>query len=248
MGDGVKILFEDAQILVCYKPAGVPVQSARPGVRSMESLLKTMIREREEEAGQGREENGVPYLGVVHRLDQPVFGVLVFARTSEAAAALQKQMAEGRMEKRYLARVTPLPEAPALKLGSLRGQEICLTDWVLKDGKTNTSRVVRPGTKGAKKAILHYRALPETLEEQPAKSITLLIRLVTGRHHQIRVQLANALMPIVGDRKYGLQEGQDKPLLLCARSLRFFHPATGEEMTFCVPDEQLAGAFGTLDL
>ncbi len=211
------ILYEDKEILVCQKPAGLAVQSAGVGKADMESCLKNYL------AGKG---NGkVPYLGIIHRLDQPVEGVLVFAKTPEAAKNLSRQMTQGSMGKYYLAATEGEPPS----------KEGVLVDWLKKDGKTNTSFVVSPHTKGAKQARLSYRVL-ESTAESPAntRKYLLEIHLHTGRHHQIRVQMAHAGMALIGDRKYNSKEKAFVPLGLCAESLHFSHPKTGEKMEFKV--------------
>ena len=157
----IRILFEDEQIIVCEKPAGVAVQTKRLGQADMESLLKNR------RAGKGE----LPYIGVVHRLDQPVSGVMVFAKTKEAAAALGRQIASGLADKFYYAVTDGVPEAG-------KGQ---FTDYLLRDGRTNTSAVVESSTPGAKRAELSY----EVLEQKNGRAV-LRIHLGTGRHHQIR--------------------------------------------------------------
>ena len=218
-GRVMKILYEDPQIIVCYKESGLPVQSARIGTKDMVSLLKNYLWE---QGGKKKE----PYLGVVHRLDQPVEGVLVFARTPEAAKELSRQISDGNMRKMYRAVVRKTKEGIP--------EEGILTDFLLKDGKTNSSRVVSKGTAGAKKAILKYQIL-----DCPEEGKMLAgIELHTGRHHQIRVQMANAGMPLLGDRKYGSSKREEigGQLALCAVSLSFSHPKTGKKMEFsCKP-------------
>ena len=198
------ILYEDREILVVNKPAGIAAQSARVTEPDLASLLRTYT---------GRE------VYIVHRLDQAVSGIVVFARTKKAAASLSGAFQRGDTEKVYVARVS----------GCICKDRDTLTDWLLKDGRTNTSRVVPEGTQGAKKAVLEY----ERAGEQE-----LRIRLMTGRHHQIRVQLSHAGMPILGDRKYGGEAcyGRGR-IALCAERLSFTHPGTGEKMTFDIePD------------
>lgn len=227
------ILYEDSHILVCRKPAGLAVQSARPGAPDMESLLKNYLAA---DGGSGRRDNsasgkknefretsGIPWIAVVHRLDQPVEGVLVFAKTLPAAKDLSRQIAAGEMTKIYL----------AVTCGTVPAKEGILEDYLKKDGRTNTSAVVPKGTPGSKRAVLSY----EVLEELPAGNKLLRIHLQTGRHHQIRVQLAHAGMPLLGDRKYGSPETSVYPLALCAHSLTFRHPATKKTMNFCVLPE-----------
>ena len=233
----MKILYEDDSILVCYKEAGLPVQSRQMTKMDLESMLRNI--EREKNPGE------MPYLGVVHRLDQPVEGLVVFAKTAQAAASLSAQVQDGRMEKVYLAVCAPqqgaaLPEHPVL-----------LEDYLLRDPKTNSSRVAARGTKGAKKAQLEYCVLqgdcdlPEyrdlpAFRNLPEQYVPVRIRLLTGRHHQIRVQLAHAGLPIAGDRKYaphtpGLP-GHPFPAL-CAMQVTFSHPLSGEQMHFDAKEE-----------
>ncbi len=205
------IIYEDKEILVCHKPAGIAVQSAGVGNMDLESLLKNYI---------ARKQPGkMPYLGVIHRLDQPVEGVVVFALNPKAAAALNRQMTSGQIRKTYL----------AVTAGDLPGKEGKLEDWLKKDGRTNTSRAVKEGTEGAKKAVLYWKLL-ETKETVDEMRSLLEIRLETGRHHQIRVQMANAGMPLVGDRKYNPEKTGREPLCLCSAALEIRHPLTGKKM------------------
>lgn len=199
------ILYEDQQIIVCRKEAGIAVQTARMSQMDMESALKNYLA--------AKSEGKVPYLAVIHRLDQPVRGVLVFAKTPFAAKELNKQVTNHTLGKYYLAEVD----------GKIPGDESTLEDYLLKDGKTNTSKVVTEKTPGAKKAILHYKKRDEH---------TIEIELVTGRHHQIRVQCAHAGMPLKGDGKYNPSADRTQPLGLCAYHLIFFHPKTGKRMEF----------------
>lgn len=210
---GIEILYEDAHVLVCCKPSGIPVQSSGMRIKDMVSILKVYRMETDANKGE-------PYIGVVHRLDQPVQGVVVFAKTKQAAADLSAQVSGGKAgkqaEKIYLAVVN----------GSADKKEAELVDYLLKDGKTNTSRVVSKDTKGAKESRLMY----QVLEEKDGKAL-LEVKLFTGRHHQIRVQLAAAGMPIVGDQKYH-PSSEKEMLALCAYSFSFKHPKTGKVMKF----------------
>lgn len=203
------ILYEDKDIIVCHKPAGIAVQNARIGSMDMESALKNYLAQK----NPGR----MPYLGIIHRLDQPVEGVLVFAKNQKAAAELSRQMAKGEMKKTYL----------AVTEGASKKETGTLEDWLKKDGRTNTSAVVKPGTKDAKKAILHYKVKAK----KDGKTL-LEIHLETGRHHQIRVQMAHAGMPLLGDRKYNSQEETKIPLALCSAGLTLCHPVTKKKMEF----------------
>ena len=202
------ILYEDNDILVCYKPAGLAVQSAKVSQPDLESALRTHRAQSGEDS----------YIGIITRLDQPVEGLLVFAKTKKAAAALSRSQQEGTWIKEYFAVVNGCPP-----------QSGELIDWLLRDGRTNTSRVVTPKTKGAKKARLRY----ERVASDAVHTHTLLrIRLDTGRHHQIRVQLAGAGFPIAGDKKYGIPDKEKQPLALCCAKLSFPHPETGQILTF----------------
>lgn len=204
------IIYEDKDIIVCYKTAGVPVQSNRIGEQDMGSLLKNYL------AAKGEQ----PYIGFVHRLDQPVEGVMVFAKTKEAAAALSKQMRERGFGKYYYAVVLGVPKA----------QKGTLTDYLLRDGRSNTSTVTAEDTPGAKRAVLHYEVA--AVRETPKRSL-MRVRLETGRHHQIRVQLSHAGYPLVGDRKYN-QTGEVMRgnIALCSYRIEFSHPVSGERFTF----------------
>ena len=207
------ILYEDKEILVCRKTAGMPVQAAKIGTMDMESALKNYLAQ--------KTPGKIPYLGVVHRLDQPVEGILVFAKTSEAAGNLSKQMMAGGAGKYYL----------AVTEGKAKSSEGTLTDYLKKNGKANMSQAVSANTPGAKKAILHYKVLDQ--QEINGKSRTLLkIRLETGRHHQIRVQMSGMGCPILGDVKYGGEEKARGQIALCASSLTFVHPKTKKQMQF----------------
>ncbi len=205
----IDILYEDGQLLVCRKPAGVPVQSGKVGQKDMVSILRNYRNGKE----------GDTYIGLVHRLDQPVQGVMVFAKTKMAAAGLSRQITDGRMKKQYL----------AVTCGKPMKKQGALVDYLLKDGGTNTSSIVPEGTKGAKRAELRYRIIAET----PGYALAE-IDLLTGRHHQIRVQMAGAGMPLAGDRKYNLSDaGQtEKYVALAAHRLSFEHPVLKKEICF----------------
>ena len=206
------IIYEDEQILVCRKHSGMAVQSARVGQMDLESELRNY-------------RNG-NYIGIVQRLDQPVEGVLVFAKTPKAAAELNRQITSKTVTKEYLAVTAQLPEE---KQGHLE-------DYLKKDGKTNTSAVVTPETDGAKKAFLDYEVLNEVSDERTltGKRILVRIQLGTGRHHQIRVQMAHAGMSLLGDRKYNPEDSSGLPLGLCSCHLVFRHPVTGKKLEFQV--------------
>lgn len=228
----VEILYEDSAVLVCVKPYGMPVQADQTRDLDLLDHLKTVISEREELEGE-------PYLAMVHRLDRPVGGIMVFAKTPQAAARLSDQVQDGTMVKYYQAVVNGLMPEEA---GVLR-------DYLIKDGKTNLSRVVMEGTKGAKRAELEYEVLDEMETDQGVLSY-VLIRLVTGRHHQIRAQLKHCGCGIYGDTKYSSVGKNGKKnggqIALYATRLEFIHPETGEKLVFKTEPE--GSAFDILDL
>lgn len=199
-------------MIVCCKPPGFPVQTRKPGCMDMESALRNYLTGK----GEGT------YLAVIHRLDQPVQGILVFAKNKESAADLSRQIQQGKMEKKYLAYIQGKPEE---KKGRLVNE-------MEKDAKTNTSRVVEKKTSSSKRAELDYHVLKEAEEGSLVE-----IHLHTGRHHQIRVQMAYAGMPLFGDTKYNpgkKEKKQWQQIALCAYKLSFFHPATKKKMEFQV--------------
>lgn len=224
---GNRILHEDNDIIVCRKPAGIATQTARVGQADMVSEISNYLASRKGACGKS------PYVGVIHRLDQPVEGILVFAKNKTAAAELSRQAAGEEMKKEYL----------ALVCGENLKEQGELTDYLLKDGKTNTSRVVPPEVKGARESRLSY----EILEGKGQQCALVRICLYTGRHHQIRVQMAHAGMPLLGDRKYADGAAQAlaqklgiRETALCAYRLSFVHPKTGKHMQFEIQPEGTA--------
>lgn len=205
------IEYEDESVIVCRKPAGLPVQSARASQIDLESLLK----------------NHTPSVGVVHRLDQPVEGLLVFGKNKAATAALNRSLASGELKKDYLAVVHGAPEPPSGEL----------SDHLRKDGKSRTALVVSENEPGAKSAVLRYRVRGKQGERSLVE-----IGLVTGRFHQIRAQMAHHGWPLLGDRRYGRPDGISNPAL-CAFRLSFPHPKSGKYMKFqvCPEGEAFAG-------
>lgn len=228
----VEILHEDADIIVCVKPYGMPAQGDKSRDTDLLSYLKNHIFEEEE-----LEEE--PYLAMVHRLDRPVGGIMVFAKNQRAAARLSDQVQDGTMVKFYQAILT----------GELPDESGMLEDYLVKDGKTNTSKIVKKGTKGAKKAQLEYEVLDVFETDQGVLSY-VLIDLITGRHHQIRVQMAGRGAGIYGDTKYNPLFAKTKKkyqqIALFATRLEFEHPVTGEHMIFkCEPE---GDAFEVIEL
>lgn len=211
-----EILFEDNDIIVCRKPAGIAVQTASVSSPDMVSVLKNYLFMQSKNPVSGE-----PYLAVIHRLDQPVEGILVFGKTKKAAANLSSQIQNGRFQKYYQAITEGVPPKP----------EGTLCDYLIKDSRSNTSRVCSSDTSGSKKSSLSYRILNK--KEEKGVSLSLLeISLHTGRHHQIRVQFANAGCPLLGDRKYNPSGIPVTNLALCACRLVFYHPVTKEKMQF----------------
>ena len=209
-----EILYEDNHVIVAVKPQNMPSQADASRDMDFLTLLKQYIKEKYKKPG-------AVYLGLVHRLDRPAGGVMVFARTSKAAARLSAQVRDRSFQKQYYAVV-----ANGLPL------EGTLSDALLKDSRTNMTRVVPPGTQGAKQAELSYRIL-----QKEENYLLADISLKTGRPHQIRVQFSHAGAPLVGDAKYG---GADNPrLCLWSYRLSFLHPTKKERMTFaCLPPDR----------
>lgn len=220
-----EILYEDNNLIVCYKPAGVATQTKRLGQQDMESLLKNHVAVELRKLNK----NVPPYIGVVHRLDQPVEGVMVYAKNQKAAAALSKQVQERSIGKNYYALVQ-LPEGKAFAEATGLAPEGTKEDFMTFDRRTNVSRIVPKGTKDAKKAVLDYRVIAEN-EGRALLDITLH----TGRHHQIRLQMAGMGTPIVGDAKYGSKE--DGQLGLCSYRIAFVSPTDGQEKEYRIIPE-----------
>ena len=201
-----EILYEDDAVIVCYKPAGMPTQSPTVTQMDMVSYLRNYRMTKGEEY----------YIGVIQRLDQPVEGVLAFAKTQEAAANLSLQVQRHTVEKRYYAIITR----------GIIPNEDTLVDYLVKDGRSNKAKVVTEKDPRGKKAILHYHVV-DTIDDKKL----IDIQLETGRHHQIRAQLASRTAPIFGDTKYG-GVATGRPLCLCSYRLLFTHPLTGEKMEY----------------
>lgn len=233
----LQILYEDSHIIVCLKPHGIATQSRKPGQPDMEHMILNHLAISRHKIPSQKAAR--PYLAVIHRLDQPVSGILVFAKTPQAAKNLNKQLTSEGFGKHYLALVDGIP---AETHGTL-------IDYMVKDGHTNTSRICEKNTAGAKQAMLSYQVLscqelpytrifPQTTSKSAGymnSHALLAVTLNTGRHHQIRVQLAHIGCPIVGDTKYNQKADtrQDwQTIHLCAYRLDFRHPATGKLMQF----------------
>jgi len=207
----VKILFEDNHIIVVEKEPNIPSQADKTKDEDMLTIVKQYIKET-------YQKNGNVYLGLIHRLDRPVGGVMVFAKTSKAASRLSNQVREKIFQKKYLAVVD----------GEFEKEKGTLEDYLYKDERNNKSKVVSKDKKNAKLAKLDYKVL----KYNEVKDLSLLeINLYTGRHHQIRVQLANCGHSIFGDQKYGTR-GKGKQIALWAYELTIQHPVAKKEMIF----------------
>lgn len=243
------IIYEDNDIIICYKPAGIATQTRRIGQQDMESFIRNYRAAK----------NEPPYVGIVHRLDQPVEGVMVFAKNQKAAASLSRQIKEHTTEKYYRAAsrgqgVSGADKEEANKEDNHDLAWHTLTDYISFDKLTNTSKITSEKDKLAKKAVLQYRVISVTPDRDSLQKECIKtefdIRLLTGRHHQIRLQLAHIGYPLIGDTKYGKPAsnnsgtgsksgrtggGVREQLALCSYKIVFDHPATGEKMTFELP-------------
>lgn len=207
----LKVLFEDNHIMVVEKKPNIPSQADKTGDEDILTLVKQYIKDKYNKPGN-------VYLGLVHRLDRPVGGIMIFAKTSKAASRLSNQVREKVFKKKYLAVVD----------GKISQKQGTLEDYLYKDERNNKSKVVHKDKKNAKLAKLDY----QVLKYNEVKNLSLLeINLHTGRHHQIRVQLANFGHSIFGDQKYGTR-GKGKQIALWAYQLTVVHPITKEEMVF----------------
>lgn len=203
------ILYEDNHCLAVAKPAGFASAHFQGRENTIDQLVKRYLKEKHQKPGN-------VFLGIVHRIDKPVSGVLLFARTSKAAARLSQQFREGSIEKTYWAVVEGVVQKSA---GTLE-------DWLLRDRETGRSETVEPRTEGAHQSLLHFqnRAVHDGLT-------WLEVRPQTGRRHQIRVQLAAIDHPIYGDAKYGSVHTFGAAIGLHARALTFLHPVRYEPIT-----------------
>lgn len=221
----INILYEDADILVCVKPAGTASQTKQSLRQDMVSLLRNYRHANNEE----------PYIGLVHRLDQPVEGILAFGKHAKSTAALNRQLQQGDFSKVYL----------AVTEGRMPAQEGTLLNYLKKDGRSNRSTVVKKEDPQAKKAELVYRLLETDESCRPVHNL-VKVRLLTGRHHQIRVQMAHFGTPLAGDVKYGRQQMRSD-FGLCACGLEFTHPYRNKKMRFSIaPSQPVFQKFGSI--
>lgn len=231
----LNVIYEDKDILVCFKPAGVATQTASLSSQDMVSMIKNYL------AKQTKEKS--PYVGVIHRLDQPVSGLLVFAKNQKAAAVLSKEIQDGTANKDYIACCSGILEKKTGKL----------THYIMKDPVTKLAKTLDENTflklqeekkeesAGYKKAILTY----EVEKEEDNFSI-IKVHLQTGRFHQIRAQFSNIGNSLLGDGKYGSNISKEvsmkkriNKIALCANHLVLKHPITGKEMEFTLDKKYL---------
>lgn len=207
------VLHEDNHVLVVVKPQNVPSQADSSKDKDMLTVVKEYIKNK-------YDKKGAAFAGLVHRLDRPTGGVMVFAKTSKAAERLAEQMQSGEFEKEYLCITCKEPQR----------KKDTLVNYLKKNEKENKVEIVPMATDGAKKAILHY----ETLTDYKGFAL-VRVKLETGRSHQIRVQMSNIGAPLYGDQKYGADEKTfGKNLALWATKLSFNHPVTKQKCTYIV--------------
>ena len=214
------VLYEDNQIIVVVKPHNKPTQADESGDEDLLNEVKNYIKEKYNKPGEA-------YVGLVHRLDRPTGGIMVFAKTSKAAGRLCDQIKNDEMKKTYY----------VVCQGKLRSTGETLVNYLKKDEKNNIVKLVSQGETGAKKAELKYKVL-----ESKDNLHLLEVELVTGRSHQIRVQLSGIGLPVFGDTKYNknTKEKISKNLALWAGRLEFVHPVTKKTMVFVVPPTKQA--------
>ena len=210
----MEVVYEDNHIIIVNKQSGEIVQGDKTGDRPLSDLVKDYIKEKYQKPGE-------VFLGVVHRLDRPVSGLVVFARTSKALTRLNKMFAEGKVRKTYWALVQNFPKEP----------EGTLEHWLVRNEKQNKSYAYDRERPNAKKAILKYKVIGKT------DNYTLVeVQLMTGRHHQIRCQLSTMGCPIKGDLKYGAKRSNpDGSISLQSHRVEFEHPVSHETIIIEAP-------------
>ena len=220
----MKVLYEDNHIIIINKAAGEIVQGDKTGDKSLCDTMKAYIQEKYAKPGN-------VFIGLPHRLDRPVSGIVVFAKTSKALERLNRMFSEGSVKKIYWALTKGIP-VPA---------EAEIESWILRNEKMNKSFSYPKEVKGSKRAILHYR-----LAAASQNYNLIEVELKTGRHHQIRCQLSSIGCPIKGDLKYGAQRSNpDGSISLHARYIEFTHPVSKEliAVTAPLPDDRLWQSF-----
>ena len=221
----MEVLYEDNHIIIVYKEAGEIVQGDKTGDEPLSEIVKRWIKDKYQKPGN-------VFLGIVHRLDRPVSGLVVFAKTSKALTRLNNMFRNGEVHKTYWAIVTRPPFE----------KEATLTDWLVRNERQNKSYAYNHQVPTSKKSILHYKVI-----NQSERYTLLEINLMTGRHHQIRCQLSNMDCPIKGDLKYGAQRSNsDGSISLLSHRIKFIHPVSKENI--CIesplPNDNLWQAIG----
>lgn len=216
MEEKLNVLYEDNSIIVVIKPQNMPSQADESGDLDLLNLVKGYIKEKYNKPGQ-------VYIGLVHRLDRPTGGIMVFARNSKCAARLSAQIRDNKMQKTYYAVCTGCPKE----------KSAALVNYLKKDEKENIVKIVTRSDSGAKYAELSYKVL-----QTDGKQSLLQVQIVTGRSHQIRVQMAGINCPLVGDNKYGKTAQKTTNLGLWAGRLEFEHPVTKAKMVFVAPPDE----------
>jgi len=228
----LEILYEDEYIIACVKPCGVPAQGDKSNTEDMVSMVKNYLFD-------NSDDDEEPYVAPIHRLDRPVGGIMIFAKDQDTAADLSDQVQDGKVTKYYQAVLT----------GSLPEEAGEFVDYILKDPKTNTSKIVEKGTKGSKRAELNYEILDE-FDTDDGTLTFVLIQLITGRHHQIRVQMAKHGAGIWGDTKYNprfqMVRRRYNEMGLYASRIEFTHPHSGEHIV--IKSEPTGEAFDEIEL
>ena len=223
----MQVLYEDNHLIIVYKEAGEIVKADKSGDIPLSEIVKQWLKAKYNKPGN-------VFLGVVHRLDRPVSGLVIFAKTSKALTRLNNMFRNGEIHKTYWAIVTRPPFEP----------EATLTDWLVRNERQNKSYAYNHQVPTSKKSILHYKVINQT------DHYTLLeVNLMTGRHHQIRCQLSNMDCPIKGDLKYGApRSNPDGGISLLSHRVEFVHPVSKE--TICVesplPKDNLWQAIGNI--
>lgn len=216
----MNVVYEDNHIIIVNKQSGEIVQGDKTGDTPLSDIVKQYIKEKYNKPGN-------VFLGVVHRLDRPVSGLVVFAKTSKALSRLNEMFRTGDVHKTYWAIVKKNDIAP----------EATLTDWLTRNERQNKSYAHNRKVPGAKKAVLSYK-----VRSMSDNYMLLEVRLMTGRHHQIRCQLAHMGCPIKGDLKYGSpRSNPDGSISLMSRRVEFVHPVSKETIAVeaPVPDDRL---------
>jgi len=224
----MEILYEDNHIIVVSKPQGVASQPDETGDKDILTQVKEYIKEKYNKPGEA-------FVGLVHRLDRPTGGAMVFAKTSKAASRLSEQMRNGDFDKTYLAVVCGKPRESKAKIVS----------YLKKDEKTNTALIVPQTTTGAKRAELDYEVLAYN---QDTDHSLVKVKIYSGRGHQIRVQMKSIKCPIFGDQKYGGENMPKVMLNLFATELAFLHPVTKQKLIFRVYPPETSSAWNEFNV